>query len=174
MTGTLRLRLLISGLVLVVLGMTGTFASLGAEGSKSAGFVAPRSTVDDVVLGLSRGRTREPLLQPWADDLGAVTNRDWVAKGLSGEAPFVQRFYQALYRTSSKGGRVKFNLDDLDLNRALSTKRFSDPFDVGVTNWELQQVLHNRQFFNATDFFIGGQKLSADDVIEFGLSFRGR
>lgn len=38
----LRLRLLISSLVLVVLGMTGTFASLGAESSDSPGFVAQK------------------------------------------------------------------------------------------------------------------------------------
>jgi len=147
-----------------------------AQGAASGGAGAARSSADDIALGLTRGRNKEELLQPWADEIGALTNRDWTPNGLSESAPFVQRFYQALYRTSSRGGRVKFNLDELDLDRALSTRRFSDPFadGVGVTNWELQQVLHNRQFYDATDFFIGGQKLSADDVIEFGLSFRGR
>ena len=130
----------------------------------------PRN-VDDIALGLDRGRNGERLLQPFADDLGAVGNRDWIARGLADEAPFVRRFYQASYRSTANGGRIKFNLDDLDLDRALSTPRCSDPFDVGVTNWELQQVLNNRQFYDATDFFIGGQKLNAEDVIGFGLGF---
>ena len=134
---------------------------------------APKSA-DDIALGLTRGRKGQPLLQPFADDLGAIGNRDWVTRGLADEGPFVMRFYQAAYRSTSKGGRIKFNVDDLDLNRALNIPRFSDPFDVGVTNWELQQILHNRQFYDATDFFIGTQKLRPKDVIDFGLGFRGR
>lgn len=127
----------------------------------------------DVALGLTRGRNNTPTLQPWADQIGAKTNRDWISDGLAQEGPFVRRFYQALYKATSNGGRIKFNLDDLDLSRALNTKRFSDPFENGVTNWELQQVLGNKQFYNSTDFFIGGQKLSAQDVADFGLCFRG-
>jgi len=131
------------------------------------------SKSDDIALGLTRGRDGKPLLQPFADDVGAVGNHDWVARGLADESPFVQRFYQAGYRSTSNGGRIKFNLDDLNLNRALDTPRFSDPFDVGVTNWELQQILNNRQFYDATDFFIGSEKLGAQDVIDFGLGFGG-
>ena len=127
----------------------------------------------DVALGLTRGRHGKPLLKPWADKIGAVTNENWIAAGLADEGPFVQRFYQALHRSVSNGGRIKFNLDDLNLNRALGTNRFSDPFDVGVTNWELQQILHDRPFYNATDFYIGGQKLSPQDVIDFGLGYGG-
>jgi RHS repeat-associated protein len=131
------------------------------------------SKSDDIALGLTRGRDGKPLLQPFADDVGAVGNHDWVARGLADESPFVQRFYQAGYRSTSNGGRIKFNLDDLNLNRALDTPRFSDPFDVGVTNWELQQILNNRQFYDATDFFIGSEKLGAQDVIDFGLGLGG-
>ena len=132
------------------------------------------NNVDDIALGLTRDKNGNQLLQPFADDLGAIGNKDWIAKGLSGEKPFVQRFYQALYRSTSGGGRIKFNLDDLDINRALKTDRFSDPFDVGVTNWELQQILSNRQFYDATDFFLGGQKLDLQDVIDFGLGSKNK
>lgn len=89
----------------------------------------------DVALGLKG-----------SGDVGGIGNAGWVGAGLAGEGPFVSRFYQALYRSTSNGGRIRFNLDGLDLDRALAVNRFSDPFDVGVTNWELQQVLANPQF----------------------------
>jgi RHS repeat-associated protein len=119
---------------------------------------APSSAVDDVALGLRD-----------SGDVGGVANRDWIGAGLANEGPFVQRFYQAMYRSTSNGGRIRFNLDGLDIDRALSTNRFSDPFDVGATNWELQQILANPRFRGATDFYLDGQVLSADRVASLGL-----
>jgi hypothetical protein len=116
-----------------------------------------------------------PLLEPFAERHGARSNANWIESGLADEGPFVHRFFQALYRTTSRGGRILFNLDDLSLTRALATQRFSDPFaeDVGVTNWELQQLLHNRAFYDKTDFFIGDQKLTQEEMHDLGLDFRG-
>ena len=56
---------------------------------------------------------------------------------------------------------------------ALAIEFSANPFDVGVANWELQQVLHNAQYCGATDFFIGGRKLSPEEVLGFELQFRG-
>jgi len=101
--------------------------------------------------------------------VGGVGNAGWVEAGLANDGPFVQRFYQSLYRSTSGGGRIRFNLDGLDLDQALSVNRFSDPFEVGATNWELQQVLAVPQFRTATDFYLGGRILSADELISLGL-----
>jgi hypothetical protein len=128
----------------------------------------------DVALGLARSTSGKPLLQPWADRINALTNAKWIEAGFAEEGPFVQRFYQALYRSVSGGGRIKFNLTGLDLNRAFNTPRFSDPFDVGMTNWELQQILHNKYLFEATDFFINGSKLTPEKAAELGLRYLGQ
>ena len=132
----------------------------------------------DVALGLTHGRNGERIIDTFADSVGAVPNSGWIPAKLADEGPFVKRFYQALYRSTSEGGRIKFNLDDLKLGDAFATPRFSDPFtgirhSTNVTNWELQQVLNNRQFYDATDFYIGGQKLFPDEILGFELHFRG-
>ncbi len=144
-----------------------------------AGSASPRTRIPlakktDVALGLS-GKDN-PHLQPWADEIGAITNRDWIPSGLANEGPFMVRFYQALVKATSGGGRIKFSLDgNFDLKRALATDRNADPFDdgVGFTNWELQQVLFIRRFYDATDFFLGGRKLTPSEMNEHGLHFRG-
>ena len=127
----------------------------------------------NVALGLTRGRQGQELTQPWADQIGAVVNRDWIAKGLADNGPFVDRFHQALARAIARGGRVLFNLDDLSLDEAFAAGPSADPFDVGVTNWELLQVLRNAHYYVATDFFLGGRNLSPEEVIGFELQFRG-
>jgi hypothetical protein len=66
-----------------------------------------------------------------------------------------------------------FNLDDLSLSQALAADSFADPFDDGITNWELQQVLHDKWYYLATDFYLGGRKLAFQDVLAFELTFRG-
>jgi RHS repeat-associated protein len=135
-------------------------------------WIDPLGLARDIALGLTRDPLGNRLLSPFAEGVGAIGNQSWITSGLATEGPFVQRFYQALYRSTSEGGRIKFNLDYLKLGEALGAKRFSDPFAVGVTNWELQQVLHNDSFHGATDFYIGGQRLTPDEVSEFGLGRR--
>ncbi|QDT64703.1 polymorphic toxin-type HINT domain-containing protein [Calycomorphotria hydatis] len=92
------------------------------------------NTRKDIGLGLRLNRQGDGLLEPWAHSVGALTQKGWAGAGLAdANVPFVRRFYQAAYRSSSRGGRIKFNLDDLDLGRALKTRRFSDPFESAVS-----------------------------------------
>jgi hypothetical protein len=116
--------------------------------------------VDDVGLGLKG-----------SSDVGGIPNQAWVARGLADDGPFVRRFYQALYRSTSRGGRIRFNLDGLDVAQALRAQRFSDPFleGVGVTNWELQQVLAIPQFRSSVIFYRGGLPLSQLNLRTLGL-----
>ena len=96
-----------------------------------------------------------------------------MSSGLAEYGPFIERFHQALSRAIVGGGRILFNLDELSLSQALAADFFADPFDDGITNWELHQVLHDKRYYLATDFYLGGQKLAFQDVLEFGLTFRG-
>jgi RHS repeat-associated protein len=128
----------------------------------------------NVGLGLRVGRNGQELLQPWADRVGAITNRDWIPRGLAEDGPFVERFNQALNNSTQGGGRILFNLDDLNLDTALRRPFTDDPFDdLGVTNWELQAVLRNSTYYDNTDFYIGNEVLTPQDIIDFGLSFIG-
>jgi hypothetical protein len=125
-----------------------------------------------VALGLSRDAAGEPLLQPFADARGAFTNRDWIKQGLADEGPFAERFAQATQRAVGSGGRIHFNLDQFSITRGLAADATGDPFEVGVTNWELHQVLGSSELHAATDWWIGGEQLSAQDVLDFGLGPR--
>lgn len=51
----------------------------------------------------------------------------------------------------------------------MSINRFSDPFEVGVTSWELQQVLANPQFRRATDFYLNGRVLTSAERAALGI-----
>lgn len=127
---------------------------------------------DDLALGLRVNDNGSEVLSRWKGT--ARSSDEWVDAGLAESGPFVRRFYQATYRTTQRGGKINFHLDDLDIDRALGVNRFSDPFDVGVTNWELQQILNNKLLYSNTDFYLGLQKLSLEDILEFGLAFRGK
>jgi len=127
---------------------------------------------DDLALGLRVNDNEREALTRWKGT--ARSSDEWVDAGLAENGVFVRRFYQATYRTTRRGGKINFRLDDLDIDRVLSVDRFSDPFEVGVTNWKLQQMLNNKLLYSNTDFYLGLQKLSFEDILEFGLAFRGK
>jgi hypothetical protein len=125
-----------------------------------------------LALGLRVNDNEREALTRWKGT--ARSSDEWVDAGLAENGVFVRRFYQATYRTTRRGGKINFRLDDLDIDRVLSVDRLSDPFEVGVTNWKLQQMLNNKLLYSNTDFYLGLQKLSFEDILEFGLAFRGK
>jgi len=76
-------------------------------------------------------------------------------------------FQQTLDNITGNGGRIKFNLDSLNVKNALG----GNPLDrVGrYTEWELQQIVRNQGWFGATDFFLNGQKLTMEQLLESGI-----
>ncbi|TDC09790.1 hypothetical protein E1265_31935, partial [Streptomyces sp. 8K308] len=142
-----------------------------------AGANRPRS----IALGLDRAPNGDDLLQPFADSLGASTNRDWIADGLvtptlneSGRVigpAFDERFAQATANAIDSGGRINFNLDYVNIDDALRANTADGPYgEGGFTNWEFQQILNSPTLYGATDWYIGAERLSPQDVIDFGLS----
>lgn len=73
-------------------------------------------------------------------------------------------------RTIAKGGKVHFNLDDVNVPYAL----LGDPdmFVNRYTAYELQQIVRNDSWFNSTSFYRGGQKLSPAQVRCLGTKLR--
>jgi hypothetical protein len=76
-------------------------------------------------------------------------------------------FEQSLNNVVARGGRIKFNLNSLDVPSALA----SDPaVRVGrYTEWELQQIVRNGAWFGATDFYLNGRLLSAEELRRLGI-----
>jgi RHS repeat-associated protein len=153
----------------------------GAGFGKYQGYLMKsEKSVKNIALGLSRHpKTGEDILENFAKNVGGHRYRDWAKVGLTDEINFVNKFYQATYRTIQDGGRIKFNLDFLNLDDALSKPRFFDPYNFNgrggrFTDWELQQVIHNKLLYENTDFYIGLERLSSRDLVEFGIDFRGK
>ena len=135
----------------------------------------------NVALGLRVDPKGNDLIEEFARNTDSYHVGQWSKAGLikTDENPFVRRFYEALYTSIQSGGKIKFNLDFLSITKAEKIKRFSDPFDFyggrhsNVSNWELQQILNNKMFYDNTEFFIGKDKLNLQDVLDFGLGFKG-
>ena len=144
-----------------------------SEGSGSSG--------KPVALGLDRDPAGNDLLQPFADNLGASTNRDWIKDGLVTPTTdpatgriigpdFETRFGRATSNTIDSGGRIAFNLDHFSIDDGLSTDTSDGPYgDGGFTNWEFQQILNSPTLYPATDWYIGNEMLSPEDVTDFGI-----
>ena len=122
----------------------------------------------DVALGL-RTIDGVPSLRPFGDRLGAVIDEDWARLGLHDAPPgrFDLAFRQTLDNAVGGGGRIKFNLDSLDVQKALA----GNPVErVGrYTEWELQQIVGNRKWFEATDFFLNRRRLTVEELLQLGI-----
>ena len=83
---------------------------------------------------------------------------------------FETRFGQATSDTIDSGGRIAFNLDHFSIDDGLSTDTSDGPYgDGGFTNWEFQQILNSPTPYPATDWYIGTEILSPEDVTDFGI-----
>jgi hypothetical protein len=143
------------------LGLTPYDPASGADGGSG-----PKS----IALGLDGDPLGGDLLGPFAQARGAYMNADWMKQGLADIGPFQQRFAQAAERSIASGGRVHFNLDYVSIDRALDADTSEGPYGPGgFTNWELQQVLNSSRIYPSTDWWIGNDQLSPQDIIDFGL-----
>lgn len=126
--------------------------------------IAPK----DVALGLRTIDGAESL-GPFGARLGASTSDDWARLGLHNapEGRFDIAFQQTLDNITGNGGRIKFNLDSLNVKNALG----GNPLERidRYTEWELQQIVRKKGWFNATDFYLNGQKLSLEQLLELGI-----
>ena len=113
------------------------------------------------------------MLQPFADARGAYTNRDWIPQGLASDTwSFRTRFFEAVNNAVTSGGRIYFNLDHVNIGRALKVDpNIEDSMDHTriMTSWELQQILRTPHLYAYTEWWIGNQRLSSRDVSELGL-----
>ncbi len=122
----------------------------------------------DVALGLDTIKGK-PTLDEFAKATGAFRDNAWKDQGLHNAAPgrFDLAFKQTLDKVAGGGGRIKFNLDSLDIPKALA----GDPADrVGrYTEWELQQIVRNQKWYDSTDFYLNGRMLTPAEVKQLGL-----
>lgn len=118
-----------------------------------------------------------PLLKPFAKKVGALDISKWNSTPLTNGKNFRKRFDDALQDVTSKGGKIKFNLDEISTNKlwsfdASKIKQPTDELSGQVTLWELQTILRNPNYYKHTEFYIGGSKISPQDVSELGLNFK--
>jgi len=123
----------------------------------------------NVALGLRR-IDGDLALRPFGDRFGAVIDEDWARLGLHNapQGRFDIAFEQTLDAITARGGRIKFNLDSLDVAKALA----GDPTDriARYTEWELQQIIRKKSWFDATDFYLDGKLLTPEELQNLGIA----
>lgn len=89
------------------------------------------------------------------------------------------------YRATTRSGNIKFNLEGVNIEKALAMDkklvRSIDPIrnpDIKgkglITEWELRQVLHNKELFDKTIFQWGSNiEFTADEAASMGLKYLG-
>jgi hypothetical protein len=117
----------------------------------------------DIALGIASG------LECFAARVNASYMSQWRDMGLFDQnvEGWGQAFEQVMTRTLTAGGRVHFNLTNLDVREALA----GDPeFWVGrYTAWELQQIVRNKAWFDKTSFYLNEVALTSDQIIALGI-----
>jgi hypothetical protein len=102
-----------------------------------------------------------------------ITPEDWKLAGLcdKGVKSFDIALQQTLDNVVSRGGRVKFNLDSLDVAKALAGDATAMGRFGRYTEWELQQIVRNKRWLGATDFFLDSKKLTESEILPLGIKF---
>ena len=69
--------------------------------------------------------------------------------------------------TKAHGGRIHFNMTGLDIQDALA----GDPETSAgrYTAWELQQILLRQDFFDMTEFYLNGRRITTDEAEKLGI-----
>ena len=108
----------------------------------------------NISLGIAGPGWRK--LNNFADDINAPNAMTWRKDGItSGNAlNFADEFLEAIEAVVQSNGRIKFDLDDFDIQRALKNKG-KDSYDVidNVTNWEFNTIMSNPKLKKITDFY---------------------
>jgi hypothetical protein len=118
----------------------------------------------DIALGM-----QEHGLKAFAASVNASFVDQWKKLGLYAETEesWGRAFLEVLTKTLSAGGRFHFNLTGLDIVDALN----GDPeiWVDGHTAWELRQIVRNPNWFRNTLFYLDGNLLTPDQVMEHGI-----
>ena len=118
----------------------------------------------DIALGTQKSGAAE-----WAASRGVAYFKDWKALGLydSNVRGWGEAFHQAMGRTIAGGGKVHFELADLNVAEALAGD--SSMWVGRYTAWELQQVVANPAYRAATTFYMKGVEMKAGALKALGL-----
>jgi hypothetical protein len=119
----------------------------------------------DIALGM-----KEAGLEAFAAMLNASYMSQWLDLGLYDDdvEGWGEAFFQAVTRTLSVGGRIHFCLDGLDIAEALN----GDPniWSDRYTAWELQQIVRNLEWFESTHFYLNGELLNSERLVDIGIA----
>ena len=113
-------------------------------------------------------------LEEFAANVSAASMQQWRALGLYNPltvSGWGEAFFQVVNNTLAAGGKVHFNLDGVDVVEALA----GDPNEfVGrYTEFELQQIILNADWFKNTRFYLDGKVLTIEQLEAIGIIAHG-
>ena len=142
-----------------------------------------RGAPPDIALGLNDYMGKNPLtgkanprsLKVFAGKADAYAHYDWSKQfGSLAESPvgFDDIFSKVIEHVTNGGGRIKFDLTNIDLKAVGADAGKSYLNSESVTNWELNQIMDNPAYKRATDFYRDGKPLSAKELNKFNLEYK--
>jgi hypothetical protein len=118
----------------------------------------------DIALGLSGAG-----LEQFAARLNASYMSQWAELGLYEDVEgWGPAFHQVVLNTLRVGGRIHFNLNDVNIAEALAGN--PEEYVGRYTSYELQQILLDRAWFNSTVFYIDGTPLTPEQLAAVGIT----
>lgn len=129
--------------------------------------VAIETDINDIALGVNQQQE----LEIFIENVRSWIYKNWDIVGLYNTTKnygWGRVFYDSLFSCIANGGKINFNLDGLDIAKALNDPDYMTW--VGrYTAWELQQIVRNPVFLDNTVFYLGGRILSKEEVLALGI-----
>ncbi|OQP58027.1 hypothetical protein A4R26_23295 [Niastella populi] len=135
-----------------------------------------KGSVPDVALGVSEYMGRDPVtgrakpnaLQQFASEQKAYPHDVWSNPfgGIASEAGktgFDQIFTAVMDHVVNGGGRIKFNLEFFEIDRAAKSAGKSLMDAEGYTDWEFGQLVDNKAYWEKTDLYRNNKILSESE-----------
>lgn len=135
--------------------------------TQGAATTAPVAGPKDISLGIRR--QHGGMLEEFSERIGAPEMSRFKELGLYDEGVngWGRAFMQIMNRTKAAGGRAHFDLTGVDIARAKAGNPAS--WQDSYTAFEFRSILRRRDWFEITDFYRHGTKVTPQEMIDLGI-----
>ncbi|TWT94949.1 hypothetical protein Pla100_35280 [Neorhodopirellula pilleata] len=140
----------------------------GCEGDPEVFNITPPAQGKGPIVGLGKSRHIAEL-----GDVSIAKNRGWTKDGLtSWDSDSIEEFEAAFRETLANANAIHFNLNGVSIRRVwLEAGELAGPLSARskglVTEWELRQIIDDRNLLEKTTFFINGRSVRGNDYDNF-------
>nr|WP_243436275.1 RHS repeat-associated core domain-containing protein [Acanthopleuribacter pedis] len=114
---------------------------------------------------------RKADLEAFANQMNASVSKNWSQRGFHrlAENKWPVAFSAAMNTAINRGGKILFDLTEVNIRHALNPKNANKSWLDGYTEWELRQILGNKNWLKNTIFYMNGKRLNKRDLKKLGI-----